>query len=537
MDSPLSRRLEDAVLGLALLAVVGLFLWQEHLLAGGWGFPLDDTWIHLQFARNLSTGQGFSFNPGEPISASTAPLWTLVLAIVCLLPWDPVSTAKVVGVLLLWANGLVTARLARQLGLEGRWPLLAGLVVVAAPRLVWGSLSGMEISLYALLATSGVLLHLDSYDQGPSWGAAALFGLASLARPECVLLLPVALADRWRIGRRTGRLLRQCWLQLLVFAAILLPWVLFSMATLGRPLPNTFYAKVGPYGLLGAAANLDFVRVAKALLLYPVLQAQELGYFSLDHNLLLACLVPVGLLQMLRSRGDDRTSSWLIPLILLSYPVARGVLAPFKGAGFQHGRYAAHLVPLLTVSGLVGLRAAFQVLTHGGEPARARWMSRWGTIGAWGLVLVNLLVLDLKQAQTYGWNVQNINAMQVATGRWLAANTPAGATIATHDIGAIGYFSGRRVLDTSGLVTPQVLGYLTPGENADEGVLRFLQRERPGYLAILPTWYPWLSGRSDLFQPIHEATLGHNTICAGDRLVVYRATWASSDAPSCQLTP
>ena len=37
------------------------------------GFPLDDTWIHLQFARNVAEGHGFSFNPGVLSSGSTAP--------------------------------------------------------------------------------------------------------------------------------------------------------------------------------------------------------------------------------------------------------------------------------------------------------------------------------------------------------------------------------------------------------------------------------------------------------------------------------
>ena len=36
--------------------------------------------IHAQFARNIVLGHGFSYNPGEPTSGSTAPLWTLVLA-------------------------------------------------------------------------------------------------------------------------------------------------------------------------------------------------------------------------------------------------------------------------------------------------------------------------------------------------------------------------------------------------------------------------------------------------------------------------
>src|SRR4030095_4385759 len=63
----------------AALLPLALFIVRERQIAGAAGFPLDDSWIHLQFARNLAAGAGFSYNPGRPIAGSTAPLWTLLL--------------------------------------------------------------------------------------------------------------------------------------------------------------------------------------------------------------------------------------------------------------------------------------------------------------------------------------------------------------------------------------------------------------------------------------------------------------------------
>src|SRR4051794_21135502 len=62
--------------GLATLACVGLLLAELYLLGGHLGLPLDDGWIHLQFARNLAHGAGLAYNPGERVAGSTAPLWT-----------------------------------------------------------------------------------------------------------------------------------------------------------------------------------------------------------------------------------------------------------------------------------------------------------------------------------------------------------------------------------------------------------------------------------------------------------------------------
>ena len=67
---------------------------------GGGGFPLDDSWIHLAFARNLAAGHGLSLNPGELVTGSTAPLWTALLSLVLLLPGSPVLWVKLFGVAL-----------------------------------------------------------------------------------------------------------------------------------------------------------------------------------------------------------------------------------------------------------------------------------------------------------------------------------------------------------------------------------------------------------------------------------------------------
>jgi hypothetical protein len=41
-------------------------------------------------------------------------------------------------------------------------------------------------------------------------------------------------------------------------------------------------------------------------------------------------------------------------------------------------------------------------------------------------------------------------------GRWLDRNAPADALVAAPDIGAVGYYSHRRILDLGGLVTPEI---------------------------------------------------------------------------------
>ena len=533
-----------------LLGVVALFLWNERSLASasglapGGGFPLDDAWIHLQLARNFSLGHGMYFNAGDPVSASSAPLWTLALSILHWLSGEEiVSTVKALGVLLLWGSGMAAFGLALALRLPFGLALLTSLISTITPRLVWGGLSGMEIPLYTLLSTAGIWLHVRSAGGRARPWTTILLAAAALARPECLMLFPLALLDRWRLeGGSVQAFLRRHWRHVLLYAVILAPFLIFNFATLGRPLPNTFYAKVGGYGFVGAALRMDLVQVARTLLYFPLQQAEELIRFSAQNSVLLTCLVPLGIWRLLDSsrqvpqqeppkpghkRDESAARSWLIPMVIVAFPLLRGVVAPFQGALFQHGRYAANLVPLLTVVGVLGLWQLLDLLRQRPESGAARRCARWAFPFAWLVLLVNLSVREVEYARTYAGNVSEIDTLHIEMAHWLRENTPADATIATHDIGALGYFARRRLLDTTGIITPCVLEYLRPGVAADSGVLAYLQTARPDYLVILPGWYPRLAERRDLFEPVHEVAIEAHSISAGDRLIAYRTIWAS----------
>jgi hypothetical protein len=85
----------------------------------------------------------------------------------------------------------------------------------------------------------------------------------------------------------------------------------------------------------------------------------------------------------------------------------------------------------------------------------------------------------------------------VEAAKWTAANTPPEALIAVHDIGAMGYFGSRRVLDLAGLVSPEVIPFIR-----DEAHLsRWLDEQNADYLVVLSGWYVNLpDGRPLVYQ-------------------------------------
>src|SRR6185436_8717270 len=107
---------DDLVVVLAACLPLIVFVLTERRLAGVPGFPLDDSWIHLHFARNLAEGAGFSYNPGHAVAGSTAPLWTVLLAAAAVVAGASALVTKVVGTALGIAAAILTRRAALAWG-------------------------------------------------------------------------------------------------------------------------------------------------------------------------------------------------------------------------------------------------------------------------------------------------------------------------------------------------------------------------------------------------------------------------------------
>ena len=496
-SSPASLDRRDVLLLAAGALAVSLFLVAEGRIAGVPGLPLDDSWIHLQLARNLATGGGFGINRGEAVSASTAPLWTVALAALLAVGVPGLAAAKALGLACWAATGLVTRRLAGAIGLGPGLAWGAGLTVVGLSRLVWGALSGMEVPLATLCVAAAAWAIAGDR---PVLGAVGL-GLATLVRPEAGLLvgLHVLGAVRWREALRRST----------VAAAVVAPAVAFNLAVGGRLVPASAAAKAEG-GLLGRTEGLSDAWAVAGRQVVAFLG--EWGGTLLRDHWALPALVVVGLVA-----GRAGRLRWLVAALLL-HPVAAALVAPYRGPNFQSGRYSAHLLPLAVVVALVGLDRVL-----GWLPA-PRWR-----VAVCALLLVGLAWGLPAGAEAYAWGVQNVNAMQVGLGRWVAARTPPDTLIALNDVGALSYFGERRVIDLVGLATPEVLPYRRQGP---EALLRYLERRCPEYLVIFPAWFAELVARADLFRPVREVTLSHNVVAGAATMTVYETAWHRDRQPA-----
>ncbi|MEO5618823.1 MAG: hypothetical protein ABIS67_13735, partial [Candidatus Eisenbacteria bacterium] len=120
-------------------------------------------------------------------------------------------------------------------------------------------------------------------------------------------------------------------------------------------------------------------------------------------------------------------------------------------------------------------------------------------------------------------------------GRWFRENTPPSTIIGSPDIGAIGYFSKRRVLDLAGLVTPDMVPLLereTPERIVEE--FRFASVARPDFLVDRAPRGEALTTRSRFaacLVKLGEAEIGGLGIARPGAVVYtfYRVDWECAD--------
>jgi len=174
--------------------------------------------------------------------------------------------------------------------------------------------------------------------------------------------------------------------------------------------------------------------------------------------------------------------AWMLGFILL-YAIRLPV-------NYQHGRY---MMPAMGCYFLIGLWGMAQVMNRWQE-TRLIWVAKRFWIGTLAVIVFAFLYLGIKAYQT---GVAIIETEMVRTAGWIKQNTPPESRIAAHDIGALGYFANRKIIDLAGLVNPEVI----PIIRNESALSDYLEASEVDYLVTFPKWYPHLVvGKELLFS-------------------------------------
>lgn len=226
---------------------------------------IDDSFITYRYTRNILAGNGFVYNPGERVLGTTTPLYTILLVILGFFTGGTQAPFPVLSMLVNAMCDGLTCLLLLRLGRKLDSPLAGigcALVWAVAPYSVTFAIGGLETSLYVLLLTGVVSAYADR--RYPL--AAFLGGLSLLTRPDALILLGPMALDRAitlftsRSETSLARRVRSAAGEVIIFLAPVLPWIIFSVAYFGSPLPHSIAAKSLAYRLPGDAALIRLLQ-------------------------------------------------------------------------------------------------------------------------------------------------------------------------------------------------------------------------------------------------------------------------------------
>jgi hypothetical protein len=506
-------RLRPHALRLALTAFLAFVSVRGILRATGGepAVPLDDAFIHFQYARSFWEGRGFAYSPGaEPAAGATSLLWPAALA----LPYG----LGLRGELVIWAAwalgwaglaalGYETRRVGDRL-LSADGALAAELMVLTFGGYVWFAASGMEVVPLAWILMRSARRAAEFSEataRAPSVRElVALAWLSALMRPEGVIatfsISAVLLAFAHGKRRVFGAF---------AFAGAFLPPLVNLIAT-GSAATTTAAVKwlvMSPY--VGREKLFASVTENVRLLFGTLLNGEIWSAVFLPQGWALVFWLAVPALLYAGVERQVRVRAFLIAA------VAAGMLIPTTYDSFLWNRLrylwpfaAALFVGVAALADCLGVLAA---RLAGEAWERVRLLASGLVVGGF----VSHLSWTLDDLAT---SANAIRAQQAELGKWARHALPQNAVIGVNDTGAIAYFSGRRTFDVVGLTTRGESRYWVAGAGSRFEHYERLERSRlPTHFIVYPEWFalPALLGTYQTQRSVQGATiLGGETMRA-----------------------
>lgn len=503
---------------------------------GEWSAPLDDVFIHFDYARATARGFPFQWSEGNGYSSGNTSLtYPFVLALGYLIGFRELNLmqwAAVVAGASTWTFLFLGGRLLEPFGRWAKYLLPPAVVSLGA--LDWTLFSGMENALH-LAVWAGMLalvLRLEERirDGKPvsslGWATGVVGVFLFFTRPEsvvCIAAFGIFLAVAVLRGPGTRAWRRRRALHVLV--AIGLPGVLalllqaaVNSALTGESSANGAIAKLAlnnPY-----MTPLEKWEQYKFLLGYVVLRNTQ-HHFS--DALPWGWLVPLLALAPLFHKKARPYA-----LLLWAQVVGWLLLVAMNGqVRWQNERYTMAAVAWLLVLAAMGLATLMARGRGESKAARALWGARVAlAFGCAGIYWVHQAPNFRDQVWFFGRASRNIRDQQYTAGKVLAKLSP--RRILVGDAGALLYGSDRPGLDLIGLGGYHKLPFARANQHGLGAALELVERlplsERPDVMAIYPTWWGDLPG---IFgRPLTAIPVVGNVICGGAEKVLYRADWS-----------
>ncbi len=510
-----AKHLAERALPLLAALAVGAAFWvpASDVARGFFPAPLDDVYIHFDFARSLGSGHPFEWIPGQGYSSGeTSPLYAIVLAI----GWLVGFRGRLLGI---WAAIVAILSIAslvrstRKLVAPCPWWIAGGaaLVPLAFGVVDWALVSGMEVALF-VAALARTLLALDRTTSkatgGPTrealqwrlglWGAVIV-----LLRPEAAILVALHATIAARASGTRSAFLALSRSAIPGAFATLLVLGVNELAT-GDPRSAGALLK-----LFSSQPFLSDVDRARAFVENLVTFWMKVIRGELAFTPRLLFILPFLALGALFTRRPVAVAAILGAL-------AWTLLVSWNGNAPHHNfRYYAPALVLLAIGAAITI----------GAIARRKKLASLALLGAALGVALPTMPAQIRHFRSAA---KNIRDQHVEVGARIA-RLPEGTRVLLGDAGAIPYVSERPAIDALGLGGYRRMPFVRAALHGEVATVELIERlppeERPTHLALYPNWFRILTDRFG--HEVDRVTITNNIICGGPTKAIYRADWSA----------
>jgi len=404
---------------------------------------LDDALIYQRYVQNFLDGYGLVYNHGELFNALTSPLFTYLSIVISFI----VGNTQQATIILATASTILTTYLFIRIlsRYENVYFVLFGALFMALFPYTY-LVYGMETPLFILLITTCIFL----FEEKKEFWLGIACALLLITRSEGVFLILALAIEHFRQKRPFPK-----FSHFVIPVLIIVATYSFNKLYYGSFLAETGAAKFyqGQSGLWGTWPAFQYI-------------SYQFTWFFSNNTLLLYSLLILSVSGMISLRLKP------INVITVSFLVFYTLFYVLLNIPNYHWYYAPYYIFGFFYSG-IGLAWW----------TRNLWSAQDITFKMMGAAAIAIFI-PLVLYQAYHATSNKIDIGGIAKpywtiGNWLRENTPKDTKIALIEIGTVGWYSERYIIDILGLVNPLNAKFI-----GEKKFSAWLQHYAPNYILI-----------------------------------------------------
>jgi hypothetical protein len=471
-----------------ILCVVGFIISNLKNNQNFFVYPLDDTYIHLAIAKTFSNYQIWGVTKYQFVSATSSPLYTLIISIFIKIFGNCVFIPLFINILFCLLFFTVFYKTNKERLNDFMYVLTLAIITFFIP-LFHCILLGLEHTMHLfftyLLFHFFVKIYSEKNLKKDIIQFHLVIALCMVTRYESIFMITLI---------SFCFLLQKRWLSITTFTTALFPIIIYGLISIKNGdqfLPNTLLAKGSFIKQYNIGFIIDFI-IRKVE--YILSNAHILQMASL--------LIAVAILVVLKSVQININRCLSILFIAFGSLIAQGIFAQYHG----YYRYENYLILFVTLSIIFSIHEMCFSVKNKSQLLFILLLT--------GILFIPFILRNISIIYFNKNAPKNIYDQQIQISRFLSKFKT--NTFAISDLGAICYYTENRIIDIAGLGTPGVLKLNQKKAPLDA----VFEKENVTIVATHATFYNSFIPKK--FKPICTFTINNNIVC-GEPTVTFFA--------------